>query len=90
MEHDEKEAARSVRIPLYIDAALLLLIVFQGGVVWQKINELAGTVERIQLDQRTAPLPAVAVDRLARIETKLDRVTADVRDLSDQVARGAR
>jgi hypothetical protein len=80
----------SVRIPLYIDAALLLLIVFQGGVVWQKVTELTEAVEKIQLDQRTGPLPAVAVDRLARIETKLDRVTVDVKELSDQVARSAR
>jgi hypothetical protein len=80
----------SVRIPLYIDAALLLLIVFQGGVVWQKVSELTEAVEKIQLDQRTGTLPAVAVDRLARIETKLDRVTVDVKELSDQVARSAR
>jgi hypothetical protein len=80
----------SVRIPLYIDAALLLLIVFQGGVVWQKVTELTEAVDKIQLDQRTGTLPAVAVDRLARIETKLDRVTADVKELSDQVARSAR
>jgi hypothetical protein len=80
----------SVRIPLYIDAALLLLIVFQGGVVWQKVTELTEAVEKIQLDQRTGTLPAVAVDRLARIETKLDRVTVDVKELSDQVARSAR
>lgn len=80
----------SVRIPLYIDAALLLLIVFQGGVVWEQVAKLKKAVEQLQTDQRNGPLPAVAVDRLARIETKLDRVTADVRDLSDQVARGAR
>ena len=77
----------SVRIPLYIDAALLLLIVFQGGVTWQQVHELTIAVERIQLEQRSATLPAVAVDRLARIETKLDRVTVDVKELSDQVAR---
>jgi len=80
----------SVRIPLYIDAALLLLIVFQGGVTWQQVHELTIAVERIQLEQRLAPLPAVAVDRLARIETKLDRVTVEVKELSDQVARSTR
>lgn len=76
---------KSVRIPLYVDAALLLLIVFQGGAVWQKVNELTDIVEKLQAEQRNPQLRPDTIDRLARIETKLDRVTADVKDLSDQV-----
>lgn len=80
-----KETLVALRTPLVIDAALLLLIVFQGGIVFNKVSTLTDTVEQIQADLKAVPVPPATIDRLARIETKLDRVTIDVKELSEQV-----
>ena len=83
----QERVAPSMRIPLLVDAGLLITIIFQAGVLWSKVDGLTVTVGEIQQQQQSGSLPAPAVDKLARIETKLDRVIVDVAELRRETHR---
>lgn len=84
-----KTAILAHKIPLVIDSGLLIglfVLAFQGGALSQKVDAVSVTVDQIKLEQKSGQLPPNAIDKLARIETKLDRVIGDVADLSTQVS----
>jgi len=59
---------KEIRIPLLIDAGLLLFILVQVGIGWQRLGHLENQVNSM----------VNRGERLARIETKVDRAQADI------------
>lgn len=64
-----------------IDGIMILSLVFFAGVGWTRIDAFAN-----QLDHVTGTVQSLTAggERLARIETKLDRLTEDVNRLQDE------
>lgn len=69
----------NLKIPLIIDTILLLTIAFNSGVMWTQVAQVQRDVAALKTSAQV-DAPKLA-DRLARIETLLERMQADVNSL---------
>mgnify|MGYP000872253138 CR=1 FL=1 len=77
---------KSLRLPLIVDSALLLIIIFQSGVAWNQIGELRDDVAALRDQmQRTQQAQPASVERLARIEEGISWLRTDIGNLRDEL-----
>lgn len=77
---------KSLRLPLIVDSALLLIIIFQSGVAWNQIGELRDDVAALRDQiQRTQQAQPASVERLARIEEGISWLRSDIGNLRDEL-----
>jgi len=80
---------KSLRLPLIVDSALLLIIIFQSGVAWNQIGELRDDVAALRDQmQRTQQAQPASVERLARIEEGISWLRSDIGNLRDELHGG--
>jgi len=70
------------KVRIGIDVVLLFAILFNAGVGWQQIQ---AHDKRIELLERQNDQRSEGYQRLARVETKVDQLQADVRHLLDRL-----
>jgi outer membrane murein-binding lipoprotein Lpp len=78
----------ALRIPLAIDLAVILTVIFGGGIVYQKVETLAVQVSTLQ--QTVDAQSPQSTDRLARIEERIIGLQAQMTDLKREVREAQR
>jgi hypothetical protein len=77
-----------IRIPLYIDTAMFLVVLFGGATMWQQVQHLRAQVDEIrvavQADRASGGEGrANTSERLARLETEVRMTREDVAEIKD-------
>lgn len=86
-----EQGKASITIPLLIDAGLLLLVVFQAGVIWSKVETVQGQVSALhQKIETTQSRDSMTGERLARIETGIDGIKEELERMREHLRRDGR
>ena len=75
----------SAKLLIGIDIVTLATVVFGGGVMWQKVETMAGVVNELQV--RSMQVTPGAAERLARIEALLLDVREDQSEIKRRLER---
>ena len=77
-----------LRIPLIVDIAVVVSVIFGGGVMWQKVDALAHDVSSVKQSLEANRVTGESgrtstVDRLARLETEVRLTREDVAEIKE-------
>jgi hypothetical protein len=77
-----------LRIPLYIDTAMFLVVLFGGATMWEQVRHLRAQMDEIrvavQADRASGGEGrANTSERLARLETEVRLTREDVAEIKD-------
>lgn len=80
------EQAKSIRVPLIIDGALLCILIFQAGIGWSRLETLTQDVAALRVQVQAAQsLQPSNVERLARIEEGVGYLRQDMANLREEI-----
>ena len=82
---DDMDRPLSAKLLIGIDIVTLATVVFGGGVMWQKVETMAGVVNELQV--RSMQVTPGAAERLARIEALLLDVREDQSEIKRRLER---
>lgn len=88
MSNEEASEKGGIHIPLLVDTTLLVIIVFQAGISWSKINTLTEEVTALRQQYvASQTLQPTYSERLARIEENIIYMRRDVEQMRAEILR---